>query len=253
MKQIFKTIFALAALVFLFSFDVSAVRILDYETGEFIEGDRSDPQFAPIFTHTKTGNVRIDEFYFRYAFIEDSPWYEGCIRWNLPGFLHGFEEGKPETPMSGYSVPLVPKYYKRAVIIMLESEYKDFNFELQPALPMCLDCEPQRFVDIDPYDGFYPEEQIFDNGTEIYRGQSYQYVGVRPVSYDYNNHIVRAYTHLKYKLEYTTEESGVNEITADVDEDGVEFYNLQGLRVFNPQRGNLYIVRQRDIVRKIIY
>lgn len=231
----------------------SASLILDYETGNFFDGDVYNSELFPTSACIEIENGRIDEMFFRYAAIVDSPWYEGCVRWMIPGgFVSCQWEGKPEVPISGYSIEL-PEGYRSVKITVLEAEYKDFSYQLMPALPEVSESEPQRFVDIVPYDGFFPLTQIVDNGYGIYRGLYIQYIGLWPVSYDYNNHIVRAYTHLKYKIEYSTEEAGTEYILNDVQIEEPHYYNLQGQIIANPQRGNIYILQKGNDVKKIVY
>ncbi len=49
-------------------------------------------------------------------------------------------------------------------------------------------------------------------------------------------------------------ESSVQDIVADPEENApVEYYNLQGMRILNPQPGTFVIKRQGNKVEKIIY
>lgn len=230
---------------------MQAERIFDYETGEYFEGDISDRSFWPTFITTPNENGRIDEYHIRYAVIMNSPWYENCVRWLVPGMSYSDWEGLPEVPVDGYSFTL-PEGYKSICITIVESEYKDYNFELQPSLPPVGGDEPQRFVDIEPYQGFFPTEPFCDNGTGKYRDTYIQYVGVRPVAYDYENKIVRAYSHIKCKIEYSKENAGAPNITID---NNIEphYYTLQGIHIKEPKTGNLYIERRGSQVKKIIY
>ena len=47
--------------------------------------------------------------------------------------------------------------------------------------------------------------------------------------------------------------TGVEDIMADQINGDTEFYNLQGIRVMNPAKGQIYIVRQGDRVSKMLY
>lgn len=230
---------------------MQAERILDYETGEFFEGDPFDRSFWPTYSSSPIENGRIDEYQVRYAAIMDSPWYENCVRWLIPCMVYSDWEGKPEVPVDGYSFYL-PDGYTGVHITLSEAEYNDYNFELQPSLPPVGGNDPQRFVDIEPYEGFFPTESVCDNGVGKYRNTYIAIVGIRPVAYDYQNKIVRAYTRVRYTIEYINESAGAqNEIMEYNIE--AQYYTLQGIRVVEPQKGNMYIEQKGSQVKKIIY
>lgn len=96
-------------------------------------------------------------------------------------------------------------------------------------------------MDIEPYQGFYPTQPFNDNGIGIYRGTYIAFIGIWPVQYDYENSIVRAYTHLKLRIEYKQEEAGASGI--ETDDAPAEFFTLQGIKVATPTKGTLYIKR----------
>ena len=48
-----------------------------------------------------------------------------------------------------------------------------------------------------------------------------------------------------------TSPAGVDDVTTDA---GVtEYFNLQGIRVDNPQRGQIYIMRRNGVVSKVVF
>ncbi len=241
----------LTAIIALGDLTMHAESILDYETDEFFDGDPFDSSFWPSYISSPTENGRVDEYYIRYAAVIDSPWYENCVRWLIPGMVYSDWEGKPEVPVDGYSLNL-PEGYKCVNITLSEAEYKEYDFELQPSIPPVPETEPQRFIDIEPYEGFFPTEPICDNGVVIYRGTYIAFIGIRPVAYDYQNQIVRAYTHVKYTIEYSKGDTGVQNMTGE-DNVAPQYYSLQGLRINKPQKGNVYIERRGSQCKKIIY
>ncbi len=225
----------------------SQERFLDYTSGEFFTGETTNRELWPEWYGYPDDEGITVEWNIRYAIVEDSPYYNGCVRWCIPEFNVLDMEGKPEIAFHGHYYEL-PAGYKSVSISLLEAEYKDFNYELQPALPPVLDWEPQRFVDIVPYTGFYPAETQEVSDIAIYRGIYSALVVTQPVQYDYQNHIVRAYTHLKYRIDYK-EESGIEGFNAD--DTQAKYYNLQGIRIAEPQPGELYIERRGNVARKI--
>lgn len=247
-----KVIFLLVVFLTLFGrINANADRILDYYTGDFFEDNSSDRSYWPTVNGETTETFRIDEWNIRYAVVEDSPWYNNCVRWLVPGMIYSDLEGEPEIPVDGYSFEL-PEGYRSIKITLLEADYNDYNYTLQPALPPTPGNEPQRFVDIEPYEGFFPVLPYKDNGIQIYRGTYIAYVGIRPVSYDYQNNIVRAYKHIKYKIDFCKDNAGVNDILSD-DDNATEYYTIQGIRIDKPEKGNLYIERRGSEVRKVIF
>lgn len=197
------------------------------------------------------GMSRILVWDISYAIVEESPWYSGCVRWQIPGFAYSDWEGKPEVPITGNSFEL-PDGYRSVNISVIEAQYKEYNFKLQPGLPPVPGNEPQRFVDIEPYEGFFPSTPYNDNGVEIYRGTYIVFIGTWPVSYDYEHSIVRAYTHLKLRLDYSTEEAGVTENAVN-NTLPTEYFSLQGVKTLNPLKGNYYIERRGSQSRKILF
>lgn len=249
MKQVISFIFLIIAA--LGNTTLQAQHIFDYETGQYVEGDPSDHAYWPTANTTSAEDGRTDEYCIRYAVIMDSPWYEDCVRWFIPGMVYSDWEGLPEVPVDGYSFTL-PDGYKSINITILETEYKDYNFELQPSLPPVAGDDPQRFVEIEPYEGFFPTTTFCNNGVGKYRDTYIAYVGVRPVAYDYQNKIVRAYSRIKCKIEYSKESASLPDVVND-DNNVPQYYSLQGLQIKEPQKGNMYIVRRGSQVTKIIY
>ncbi len=241
----------LTTVIVLGNLTIQAERILDYETGEFFDGDPLDHAYWPTTNTTSTEDGRTDEYCIRYAVIMDSPWYEDCVRWFIPGMFYSDWEGLPEVPVDGYSFTLTDGY-KSINITIVETEYKDYNFELQPSLPPVAGDEPQRFVDIEPYEGFFPTATFCNNGVGKFRDTYVAYVGVRPVAYDYLNKIVRAYSRIKCKIEYRKESASVPDVVND-DNNEPQYYSLQGLQIKEPQKGNVYIERRGSQVKKIRY
>lgn len=249
MKKVISLIFLTIAV--LGNTTMQAQHIFDYETGQYVEGDPLDRAYWPTTNTTSTEDGRSDEYCIRYAVIMDSPWYEDCVRWLIPGMIYSDWEGLPEVPVDGYSFAL-PNGYKSINITIVEAEYKDYNFELQPSLPPVAGDDPQRFVDIEPYEGFFPTAPFCDNGVGKFRDTYIAYVGVRPVAYDYQNKVARAYTRIKCKIEYSKESASVPDVVND-DTNEPQYFSLQGLQIKEPQKGNLYIVRRGSQVTKIIY
>lgn len=241
---------AVAILSFTIPMLALANHVLNCETGEFFEGEYSDQELWPVINNYEDETGVTVECSIPYAFVTESPWYPGCVRWLVPGFVYSDWEGKPEVSISGFSLTL-PDGYRSVAISVVEAEYKDFNYTLQPGLPPVPDSEPQRFVDIEPYQGFYPTQPFNDNGIGKYRDTYIAFIGVWPVLYDYENSIVRAYTYLKLRIEYKQEEAGASGI--ETDDAPAEYFTLQGIKVATPAKGALYIKRTGSRTQIIAY
>ena len=69
-----------------------------------------------------------------------------------------------------------------------------------------------------------------------------------------NVRMFQAMTTINADMKQGTQTTGVEDIIAGGDGDApVEYYNLQGFRVMNPAKGQIYIVRQGDKVSKVLY
>lgn len=108
-------------------------------------------------------------------------------------------------------------------------------------------------------DGYIPENPIYEieqRYTPTIRLWTFaSYFG----QYDRDTWALRAVTHLKYHVSNAsyiprfTWASGVDEFHNDADDSVAEYYTLQGLKVSNPEPGQLYIMRRGCKTRKIFY
>ena len=58
---------------------------------------------------------------------------------------------------------------------------------------------------------------------------------------------------ITYKKIATTDPSGIENVDAELENVPAEYYNLQGMRVAEPQKGVVYIVRQGSKAKKVIF
>jgi hypothetical protein len=103
-------------------------------------------------------------------------------------------------------------------IEMLDSISSDTAFVLSPAYPPLMNSGSEIYttenvIPIAPYDGFYPQQITKLEDIQFYRGQGLVSVGIMPVQYDMKNHIVRAFSRVRYKLTFSqvneTKENGL--------------------------------------------
>jgi len=218
------------------TFNAKADRtFLNYHTGETFVAPAST-EYNPVCTRSSDGNASIIEWTINYAEIRQPEYYPQTILWDTPTFYAYEQEDKPQITCTY----LLADIDSRDITVTVEAaEYKDFSgYSLSPMTPVLPDCEgcgPVMFK-IEPYPGYYPTE-IYGFEDVFLNGKYRENLVFFPIQYDYENKTVRAYTKVKFRIEKT--DAGIDDIAAD--NGSPVFYNLQGIKVRHPRKGQVYI------------
>lgn len=163
---------------------------------------------------------------FTNAEIQEDPIFPNCVFWKIDGF--GYNEIPTEPSVLYRSDAFsIPKNCNASLEI-IEAEYKDYAYNLAPARQPLPDNTYEGYNEnnissITPYNGFFPANIAELSDIQIYRGNAIQNVQLSPIQYDYQNHVVRAYTKIKYKVSFaqniTKEKSSVENQVPQVSED----------------------------------
>lgn len=133
--------------------------------------------------------------------IVESEYYENTKYIRYDGFGINDTPGEPAVPFRS-DIFYIPAGYN-AQISLQGATYKDTTFVLSPTIPNSSDNDWVIAIDsITPYAGFYPNNVLEYGSSQEYRGISLQSVTIMPVKYNYSQHIVRAYTEIKYKVTF---------------------------------------------------
>ena len=137
--------------------------------------------------------------------VQKDPIFQNTFLWKISGF--GINETPTEPAIlfrsDAFSIP----DNCSVSLVMLEAEYNDFEYELAPARQPLPDNTYESYnkdniSPISPYNGFYPSNIAALSDIQTYRGNAIQYVQLCPIQYDYQNHKVRAYRKIKYKIQF---------------------------------------------------
>ena len=195
--------------------------ILDYQTGEITNGSFSETPIAEMSRHTDDNGVTV-EWNIRYAWIAEMSIDADYkpVAWTIPPFSSLNLKGLPGLPnisfyKSSFDISDKCDNFK---ITILETEYKDFHYNLEANEPIEPhdNGEPNTYVAIDPYEGFLPAEAVKgykyvyrtpyyndNDGREIKFGVD---VFTFPIQYNYEEETVRAYTRIKYRIDFLEKE-----------------------------------------------
>ena len=121
------------------------------------------------------------------------------LRYN--GFGLNDTQGEPAIPFRS-DLFYIPSGFCTRVDIM-ETVYNDTSLILSPSIPFCLRDEMPTPIDsITPYIGFFPNNIVEYSELDNFRGVGLQRITVMPVQYNYEQHIVRSYSKIKYKISF---------------------------------------------------
>jgi hypothetical protein len=126
--------------------------------------------------------------------------FPGSYMWRYSGFGVCDISGKPAI-LHRSDMFYIPAGHT-AQVTLLNATYRDTTLVMSPAIPNPPDNGSIVIDSITPYNGFYPNNVLKFGATQEYRGVGLQSVTVMPVKYNYNQHIVRAYSEIKYKVTF---------------------------------------------------
>ncbi len=225
------------------------IAVLDLNSGELLEGipDEEIESLKVSVSEIPNGHI-IDlsatqaKLTFRESQSETNP----LVIWYTPGCDVVVAANTPEVNGYAFNQP-VSDDIKDFKLTVLEAEYKDFDYQLGVS-SMVMSPYPEGLT-IEPYSGFLPSTIGDDATLKTIGPDSYGFHVWLPITqYDYEHEVVRAYTHLKVRVDYLTEESAAAEVEAA--ETPARYFNLQGIEVSNPKVGDIYIEWQGHNARK---
>ena len=121
------------------------------------------------------------------------------LRYN--GFGLNDTQGEPAIPFRS-DLFYIPKGFNTRVDI-IETVYNDTSLILSPSIPFYLREETPTSIDsITPYHGFFPNNVVEYSELDNFRGVGLQRIIIMPVQYNYEQHIVRSYSKIKYKVSF---------------------------------------------------
>ena len=124
----------------------------------------------------------------------------GSYMWKYSGFGVNDISGKPAIPHRS-DMFYIPAGHT-AQVTLLNATYRDTTLVMSPAIPNPPDNGSIIIDSITPYTGFYPNNVLKFGSTQEYHGVGLQSVTIMPVKYNYSQHIVRAYSEIKYKVTF---------------------------------------------------
>lgn len=134
-------------------------------------------------------------------FMQPSYFDGGTVIPYFSGFGINDLPGEPAIPFRS-DLFYIPEGINTRVDIT-ETFYSDTTLILSPSIPSCLRNEILTSVgSITPYHGFFPINVVEYDELDSYRGVGLQRITIMPVQYNFEQHIVRSYSKIKYKISF---------------------------------------------------
>lgn len=189
------------AIVCLCSLTNWAGNILDLSTGQFCDNLST----KPLCNKEDFGDSIIITYDFQAAQIVNDEIFTGCIHWKYEDWGINHNQGEASFPIKYDTYTTTQN--QNISIALIESDYIDFNYELAPAHPIStnnLSSSQRDIAPINLYSGFYPNKLVEFDDVQTQKNNSTHWIKISPVQYDHSNKIVRAYTKIKFKVEFTS-------------------------------------------------
>lgn len=179
-----------------------AQQILDLHSGRL---NKKVVSSVPIRDVEKVEDGYIVTYTFDKALLLQDNLFSGTMFWKMDGFGMNQTPGEPCTLFRD-DLLSIPFGYS-AKVNVIDSIYRDYEYELTPARQPLLDSDnetytKQNVLSIKPYEGFKPSKLAELSRIISYRGHSICQMSVCPIQYNYNTKTVRAYTSIKYKVTF---------------------------------------------------
>ena len=161
----------------------------------------ADVNHLPKRTIENVADGVIVTYQFDNPIIRPNPLVPGSFLWQYAGFGMNDISGEPALPFRT-DMFYIPAGHKTE-IMLLKATYKDMTLVLSPAISNPPDDGSAIVIDsIRPYTGFYPNSILKCDTLQSYRGIGLQNVSIIPIQYNYNQHKIRAYKEIKYKVSF---------------------------------------------------
>lgn len=166
----------------------------------------------PTITIASVGNVperRVENvadgvivtYFFKDPIIRPNHLCPGSFLWEYMGFGINDTSGEPAIPFRS-DLFYIPNGFITQ-IDTIETIYHDTSFILSPSIPSLIKDGILESIDsITPYHGFFPNNIIEYGALDNYRGVGLQRITIIPIQYNYEQHIVRSYSKIKYKISF---------------------------------------------------
>ena len=162
--------------------------------------------FTPTRDVEATDDGIIVTYHFNGGQQQDDPLHPGSKFWKIPGFPLNDVATQPAFPFH-WDTFAVPDDCEAAVEI-IDSTYTDIPFTLAPAYPPLWESDTigynhDNVPEISPYTGLMPSSAIRKAHIQYYRGQGLVRVATLPVQYNMQQHSLRTFSMLKYRVSFT--------------------------------------------------
>lgn len=179
-----------------------AQQILDLHSGRL---NQKVVSTVPIRDVEKVEDGYIVTYTFDKALLSQDNLFSGTMFWKMDGFAMNQTPGEPST-LYRDDLLSIPFGYS-AKVNVIDSVYRDYDYELTPARQPLLDSNnetytKQNVLAVKPYEGFKPSHLADFSGIMSYRGHNICQAIVYPIQYNYDTKTVRAYTSIKYKVTF---------------------------------------------------
>lgn len=194
--------FLLILLNFSWALFSQAQQIIDLHTGQLAEQSSST---IPLRDIEELQDGYLVTYSFEKALILPDELFPGTLFWKMDGFGMNQTPGAPCT-LAHNDLFAIP-YGHNAKVEIIDSIYRDFDYELTPARQPLLDSNSEIYTKqnvwpIKPFDGFYPTTIVSNTSTQSYRGHSICQITVSPIQYNYNTKTIRAYSSIIFKVSF---------------------------------------------------
>lgn len=149
-------------------------------------------------------------YQFRGAIYQHDSLYVNSKFIRIPGFGVNDCAGEPAVPFRSdcISLPEGTSYE----ISILDTQYRDTSFVLSPARPPLFesDTTSYSFANVPPihsYRGFFPQNIINESSLANYHDTNLLRVCIYPFQYNMEHNIIRSYSLIRYKIQYTRNET----------------------------------------------
>lgn len=204
MNYVFMKITSILLLIVLSINVIKAQHTIMLKEGKLVEGKFATMPFRDI--EETIDGITVTYELNNVAKFDDSI-YPSASFLKIEGFGTNCTSGEPSTLMR-WDFFAIPDGMLFDVCV-IDSSFIDVPMELSPSRPLLFDDNIHKDVDILPinaYTGFFPKNIISSTHVSDYCGTVVFEVCFNPIKYDYENKIVRVYTHVTYKVNYLGKE-----------------------------------------------
>ncbi len=162
--------------------------------------------FTPTRDVEATDDGIIVTYRFNGGLQQDDPLHPGAKFWKIPGFALNDVAGQPAFPFH-WDTFAVPDDCE-VLLTLMDSTFTDMPFTMAPAYPPLWDSDTIGYnrgnvPDISSYTGLMPRSAVLKSAIQYYRGQGLVRVASMPVQYNMQQHTLRTFSMLRYRVSFT--------------------------------------------------